>query len=403
MKEIRLGIIGLGHRGYGVAEQVFLKMDKLRITAVCDLYPDRVEKTASLVEAAGYPRPFETTDYKALADKKLVDCVVVITSWKSHTEAAIHCMEKGIPVGSEVGGAYTLEECHRLVAAYEKTRTPYMFLENCNYGQRERMVWNMVQKGVFGEIVHCSGGYCHDLREEIASGRENRHYRLDEYLTRNCENYPSHEIGPIMRILDINRSNRMLTLSSTASKAAGLHTYCLANRADDPALCQAEFAQGDIVTTVITCSGGQTITITLDTTLPRAYSRGLTVRGTKGMYMEDNDSIFLDGVHNSFDFEWKKQWGNAEQYAEAYDDPLWAAVTEEERAAGHGGMDYLCYRDFFDHVRSGAPMPIDVYDAATILCITPLSEMSIASGGQPVPFPCFQKERCGEAEDTQIR
>lgn len=392
MREIRLGIIGLGQRGYGLLKQVLLKMGGLRITAVCDLYPDRTKRAADLVEAEGCPRPYETTDYRALADKALVDCAVVITSWKSHTEAVIHCMQKGIPVGSEVGGAYSLEECHRLVQTYEKTRTPYMFLENCNYGRRERMVLNMVQKGVFGEIVHCSGGYCHDLREEITGGRENRHYRLDEYLTRNCENYPSHEIGPIMRILDINRSNRMMTLSSTASKAAGLHTYCLANRPDDLALCQAEFAQGDIVTTVITCSGGQTITITLDTTLPRAYSRGFTVRGTKGMYTEDNDSIFLDGVHHAFDFEWKKQWGNAEQYAEEYDDPLWVAVTEEERAAGHGGMDYLCYRDFFDHIRSGAPMPIDVYDAATIMCITPLSEISIAAGGKPVAFPRFQKE-----------
>lgn len=304
-----------------------------------------------------------------------------------------YCLQKGIPVGSEVGGAYTLNECYRLVQAWETTRTPYMLLENCIYGRRERMVLNMVRKGLFGEIMHCAGGYCHDLREEIAGGRENRHYRLNEYLTRNCENYPSHALGPIMRVLDINRSNRMLTLSSTASKAAGLHAYCLAHRAGHPQLCDANFAQGDIVTTVITCSGGQTITLTLDTTLPRPYSRGFTVRGTKGMYQEDNDSVFLNGCHSAFDFAWNRQWGNAEQYAKEYDDPLWAAITEEERAAGHGGMDYLCCRDFFDHLRSNEPMPIDVYDAAAILCITPLSEQSIAAGGQVVEIPCFRGKR----------
>jgi hypothetical protein len=48
-------------------------------------------------------------------------------------------------------------------------------------------------------------------------GRVNRHYRLANYLHRNCENYPTHEIGPISKILDINRGNRYLTVSSLAS------------------------------------------------------------------------------------------------------------------------------------------------------------------------------------------
>ena len=62
-------------------------------------------------------------------------------------------------------------------------------------------------------------------------------------------------------------------------------------------------------------------------------------------------------------------------------------------------MDYLCYRDFFDHVRSGAPMPIDVYDAAAIMCITPLSADSIASGGMPVRIPDFRTQTQGNKEE----
>ena len=87
----------------------------------------------------------------------------------------------------------------------------------------ELMVLNMVRRGLFGEVVHCQGGYRHDLREEVSTGREMRHYRFRNYLYRNCENYPTHELGPIANVLDINRGNRMLTLVSVASKAAGLH------------------------------------------------------------------------------------------------------------------------------------------------------------------------------------
>lgn len=390
MEQLRVGIIGLGQRGYGLTEQIFLNMDGIRVTAVCDVYPDRVARAADLVERSDHPRPFEATDYRELAQGNRVDCVIVAASWSCHTEISCFFLEQGIPVGCEVGGAYTLEECFHLVRTQEKTGTPYMFLENCNYGQRELMVLNMVRQGLFGQILHCSGGYCHDLREEITTGRENRHYRLQEYLSRNCENYPSHELGPIMQVLDINRSNRFLTLSSTASRSAGLHEYCLSHRPEDDDLRRTEFAQGDVVTTVITCSGGQTITLTLDTCLPRPYCRGFTVQGTRGMYTEACDSVFLDGIHNGFDFNWKQQWGNAEQYAKEYDHPLWASITQEERDAGHGGMDYLCYRDFFDHVQSGAPMPIDVYDAAAIMCITPLSADSITSGGMPVRIPDFR-------------
>ena len=40
----------------------------------------------------------------------------------------------------------------------------------------------MVQQGVMGRIVHCEGGYRHDLRDEIAFGKENRHCLPPEKL-----------------------------------------------------------------------------------------------------------------------------------------------------------------------------------------------------------------------------
>ena len=165
-------------------------------------------------------------------------------------------------------------------------------------------------------MVHCQGGYRHDLREEVSTGREMRHYRFRNYLYRNCENYPTHELGPIANVLDINRGNRMLTLVSVASKAAGLHEYLLREKGPDYDAAKMNFAQGDVVTTIIKCARGETICLTLDTTLPRAYSRGFHVQGTKGMYMEDNKSVFLDGKDDEYDFKWNERWNSAEEYRE---------------------------------------------------------------------------------------
>ena len=390
MKDIQIGFIGLGQRGYGLLTQVVLPQ-KEQVAAVCDVYEDRAKNGAKAVAAAGQKEPAMYLDYHDVIRDPNVNTIIIATGWDSHVEIALKAMYAGKAVAMEVGGAYELNHCFALVEAYEKTHTPFMFLENCCFGRRELMALNMVQKGLFGEVVHCAGGYQHDLRYEISFGKENRHYRLDNYLNRNCENYPTHDLGPIAKLLNINHGNRMLTLSSTASKAAGLRDYVRNHKSDDEALKNRTFAQGDIVTTVIRCARGETIVLTLDTTLPRYYTRNFTVRGTRGMYEEVTDSVFLDRKEDAaHDFDWRKTCaGNAAQYEEEYDHPIWKKYIEEGVRGGHDGMDWLEFEIFFQRLRDGGPMPVDVYDAATWMAVTALSERSVANGGAVVNIPDF--------------
>lgn len=255
-------------------EDVFLNHEDAVISAVCDVYEDRCEKAAKLIVEKTGKEPYQTTDYRKIYECSDIDAVILCSSWESHIRLAIEAMEAGKPVGCEVGGAYSIQECWKLVETYEKTGTPIMLLENCCYGRDEMMAYHMLKMGVFGKIVHCAGGYMHDLRKEVAYGREERHYRLRNYIHRNTENYPTHELGPIARILGINRGNRMVSLTSMASKAEGLEEYIKKEKPDDENLRGVRFQQGDIVTTMIKCSNGETITLKLDTTLPRYYSRG---------------------------------------------------------------------------------------------------------------------------------
>lgn len=391
--KLRLGMVGMGCRGYEIMKTV-LGVDGVALTCVCDLYPDRTEKARAKAEKMQGFSPRVTDDWHTMTDKKELDAVLVTCSWEPHIEMAVAFMEAGIPVGVEVGGAYSVEDCFLLVRTFERTGTPVMLLENCCYGRYELMVMNMAEQGLFGEIVHCEGGYRHDLRREITFGKENRHYRLRNYLARCCENYPTHELGPISQILHINRGNRMLSLVSVASKAKGLHDYIGRTENADRSLLERDFAQGDVVTTIIKCANGETVTLTLDTTLPRAYSRQFTVQGTRGMYSEENNSVYLDTDHDeSMHFSWKKQWNNAESYLERYEHPIWREFLADGLRGGHGGMDYLVYRDFVRCVRKGLPMPIDAYDMASLMCISALSEQSIAMGGAPVAIPDFTSGR----------
>ena len=359
---------------------------ELVISAVCDLYADRTKNAADRTENAGLPRPFETENYHDILSRADIDAVIVPAAWEAHIQIAVDAMRAGKYVGIEVGGAYSLDDCWRLVRTFEETGTHCMLLENCCYGKRELMVTNMFRKGVLGKIVHCEGGYHHDLREEISNGQENRHYRLRNYLNRNCENYPTHELGPIAKLLDINNGNRIVSLSSTASCSHGLHEYIVRKRPEGDPLAKAEFAQGDIITTVLKTKLGQTVVLTLDTTLPRTYSRGFTVRGTEGAYFEDTDSIFLDGQHNDMEFKQRELWGNAEKYENEYLHPLWRNYTPQ---GGHDGMDWMVLHAFCEAAGKNVRPPIDVYDAALYMSITPLSEQSIAEGGATVAVPDF--------------
>ncbi len=393
MKKIRMGVIGLGQRGYAVMRDVILGFDDVDVVALCDVYQDRIDKANEAVKAEkGHYAEIVSTDYRDILKKDKVDAVYVATAWETHIVISIAAMRAGIPVAMEVGGACDLRECNDLVAAYEETGTPIMLMENCCYGADELMATAMARDGVFGEVVHCHGAYAHDLREEITHGNVKRHYRLRHYSRRNCENYPTHELGPIARLLNINRGNRLVSLTSVASKAAGIKAYLEKHNYEmDESLRGVEFAQGDIVSTTIKCAGGQTITLSLDTTLPRFYSREFTVRGTEGFYEAGTGTVFIDGMEEGFETleMYKKYLGNNEQYKADYMPDMWLNITEEQRIKGHGGIDYFEFKAFFDCLKENKPMPIDVYDAATWMCITCLSEASVAMGGQPMAIPDF--------------
>ncbi|MGI5856199.1 MAG: Gfo/Idh/MocA family protein [Candidatus Merdivicinus sp.] len=394
MKEkLNIGVIGLGGRGYGLLDSVMLPREEINVLAVCDLYEDRRQRAADTVREKKGNAPLCTADFREVLAMDAIDAVIVSTSWADHLHIAIAAMKAGKYVATEVGGAYSIDECWELVRTHEETGVPCMMLENCCYGRDELMVLNMVKQGIFGDIVHCQGGYRHDLRDEVSFGRENRHYRLVNYMNRNCENYPTHELGPIAKVLNINRGNRMLTLNSIASKSAGLHEFLMREKGPDYDLTNVNWAQGDVVTTVIKCAHGETIVLTLDTTLPRGYSRGFHVQGTKGMYMEDNRSVFIDGVHNKFDFCWKDQWNNVEEFREQYDHPIWKTYLQEGVVGGHDGIDWLVFSAFFDAAKRGVQTPIDVYDMAAWMSITPLSAQSISMGGAPVAIPDFTNGR----------
>jgi predicted dehydrogenase len=405
--KLNIAFIGVGLRGQNHVEEILLR-DDCEIVALADPDPKMMADAVEIIKKKGRPMPKTFgnggQDYHNLLKEANVDAVIIASPWEFHTEQAVAAMRAGKAVGSEVCGAFSLDECWQLVNVQEETGAPFMFLENVCYRRDVMAVLNMVRQGLFGELIHLEGGYQHDLRgvkfndgqsaygagvEFGEKGFSESKWRTKHSLHRNGELYPTHGIGPVAMMADINRGNRFMSLVSMASKPRGLHDYIVNHPkggANHPN-AKLEWKLGDVVTTLIKCANGESVLLSHDTNLPRPYSLGFRVQGTKGLWMDVNESLLLEGTTK------KHEWTPAADFLKKYDHPLWQKYEAMAEGAGHGGMDFFSMHAFIESVKAGTPPPIDVYDAATWLAITPLSEASIASGGQPQAFPDFTRGR----------
>ncbi len=391
MDQIKVGVIGVGARGICYAAGLLCWRHDTVVTYVCDLYEDRCLWAVEDVQRKNGNTPKWTFNYKELIESPDVEVVIVGSAWENHVPAVAYAMECGKPVAFEVGGAYSIDDCWKLVNTYEKTGVHCMMLENCCYAEYELAALRMVREGLFGKVVHCEGGYHHDIRDEICEGDERRHYRLRNYKNRNCENYPTHSLGPICKILDVNRGNRMVKLTSMASPAWGLNEYAR-NHDNIPAELQTyPFKQGDIVKTMIQCAHGETICLTLDTSLPGPYPRDLGIRGTKGFFdrftnsvvINDGDRLNYDAIREQYLHPIRYAFENKSAPGFSYDDTCQYQM--------HWDIDWLVLDAFFTSLHDNDVPPIDTYDSAAWMAISPLSEISIANGSMPVDIPDFTR------------
>ncbi len=396
-RKVRLGFIGVGGMGTNLLRSC-LSMKDVEIPAVCDIDSKAMSRAIDLIEKAGRKRPQEYSkgegDYLNLVVRDDLDAVVIATPWLWHTPMSIAAMKAGKHVAAEVWGASNIEECWDLVKAAEETGMQCMMLENHCYDRIEMSVLNMVRKGLFGEILHYECGYCHDLRNvkfrpnaEFGSGAEGEaRWRTFQSQYRNGDLYPTHGLGPIANCMNDNRGNRMVSLISTATKARSLHEYVVEKGGKDHPNTTVDWALGDIVTTVIKTQKGETVTITHDTNSPRPYSNNMMVQGTKGLWLYHRalcNSLHVEG--RSPDHKWET-W---EKYIPEFEHPLWKKFLSDGVKGDHGGAGYLKLRSFVECIKRGISTPIDVYDTAAWISVTPLSEKSIALGSAPVEFPDF--------------
>ena len=402
-RKVKLGFIGTGLRGQWML-WLAAKYPEVEIPAICDIDDGMINSALKILNDAGRPEPRvykkNEEDFRSMLDIETMDGVYIATPWEWHHPMAIAAMKNGVHVGTEVPAALTVKECWDLVNVSESSGKFCMIMENVCYRRDVMAILNMVRQDMFGELLHCQGGYQHDLRhvkfndginpygggvEFGEKGYSEAKWRTQHSIDRNGDLYPTHGLGPVSSMLDINRGNRMLHLTSTASQPRGLHNYIVDKGGKDHPNAAIDFKCGDIVTTVIKCSQGQTIVLSHDTNSPRPYSLNFRVQGTQGIWQKDARSIYIEGAS-----EEEHRWDKEDQYLTDYDHPLWKRFEDQAAGSGHGGMDFFILRAFIESLKGAEPI-LDVYDAASMSVVSPLSEKSIRLGSASVKVPDFTR------------
>ncbi|MEI6677096.1 MAG: Gfo/Idh/MocA family oxidoreductase [Mariniphaga sp.] len=391
LDKVRIGFVGLGNRGPGAVERMSF-IEGVEIVALCDLLPDRVEKCQAILEKHGLPKAKSYTGskeiWKEMCQNPGIDLIYITTPWAWHTPMAVYAMENGKHAVSEVPAAKTIDECWQLVETSEKTKKHFMMLENCCYDFFELLTLNMARQGYFGEIIHAEGGYIHDLLEgNFSKTKYSEMWRLKENF-RKGNLYPTHGLGPICQVMNINRGDQMEFLTSVSSADFQMAEMASVLAAKDSFYNEFSGKQfrGNMTTTTVRTFKGRTIMIQHDVTSPRPYSRIHLISGTKGMACKYPEPGRISKEHG-----WVTD-SEMKQIEEKYTPEIVKRIGEmAKKVGGHGGMDFMMDWRLIDCLRNGLPLDENVYDAALWSSIAPLSEQSVANRSNSVDVPDFTK------------
>lgn len=386
---VRMAFVGVGHQGSDHVDS-FLKLEGVEIRAVCDLVPQKVAKIQDKVAAAGRPRPVgysgATDAYRRMCDTEELDLVFTATPWEWHAPICLYAMRTGKHAATEVPMAVTLDELWEMVETAEKTRRHCVMMENCCYDRTEMMILNMVRQGLFGELLHAECGYLHDLRDLKLTDFYQDRWRVAHSIRRNGDLYPTHGLGPVAQWMNVNRGNQFDYLTSMASNARGLNAWAAEHLGRDSREARQAYALSDVVSTLIRTSAGQTILVVHDTNSPRPYSRKIFLQGTRGVVEKyPKEQIHIEGRSRAH------RWDELGAWRDEFDHPIWKALEERSKGAGHGGMDFIEDYRLIECLRWGEPMDMDVYDGAAWSAVSALSERSIRRRSSSVDVPDFTR------------
>ena len=363
MKNIRVGVVGLGHRGRSMLK-LAKKFDGIECVGACDILIRNWYETR-WGENLPFSELFSDTvfyqNYDEMLEKAGLDVVIVETGADIHADFCIKALEKNINVLTDIPVVANLDEAERLWKAAQNSSAIISVGANPNEQKFVVLLKEFYNSGKLGKPYCMEAEYIHWTHPErnkaqVVGLTENGDWRKLLCPIRYC----THSLGPLLTILD--EDLRKVSCFGTGQHASP-ENYANDNVKDDMSCAQFQTESG--VTVRLMRNGRCRADI---------GHHNYRVFGTEG-YMErierfgkpvirynsENDNIDLKEIGGEF---------------------MPPAYADNPDAMGHGGIDYAMVDKFFNAVRNGLPAPISLREGLAMTLPGIYAEESSKRGGE---------------------
>jgi predicted dehydrogenase len=375
MREIRVGVVGLGGRGL---HWIYLlqQINGYRITAICDRITALHERALSQIKNRSEVRAYSSYE-EILADPN-VDAIALCVRCKEQGAMAAQALEAGKHVNSEVPVAHTIEDCWRIVTAVERTGLVYQLAEQVRYAGFVEAWQKLINKGAIGRVLYCEGQYFHFFTPLRAyqDPKTGRFYSVEEARMQQGLHptwlqymppihYLPHELSPILKILN----DRVIEVTAMSTQP--------------PSYSYPELNIPDFQVALMKTEKGAILRMATSFTQKFVpYNHWYQIIGTHGCleWKKSNyerPRIWLNylQIHDYAEVDWRYERTDA---------------PPEALGTGHGDLDYYVHITFRDAILEKKPLEFDVYKAMDTAAPAILAAESIAHGTKLMRVPDFR-------------
>ncbi|MBP3606536.1 MAG: Gfo/Idh/MocA family oxidoreductase [Clostridia bacterium] len=361
MKKLRIGVVGLGHRGRAMFRLAGDKFDYVEPAAACDLfahnfYEQQWRCDKSIAEA--YPDCVFYEKYDDMLEKAALDAVIVETGADVHADFCIKALEKNISVLTDIPVVASLDEADRLWKAAQKSTAMISVGANPNEQKFTVMLKEFYKNGYLGEPYCMEAEYIHWSRPgstERVKLNENGNWRKLLCPIRYC----THSLGPLLAVL--KEDLRLVCCMGTGQHGP-----------------REDYEEG-IVKDDMSCAQFQTESGVVVRLLRNGRCRAnighhnYRVFGTQG-YIERIERNEKPVIRYNSDLD------NPE-LREIGGEFMPPAYANNPDAIGHGGMDYAMMDKFLRALRDGTEAPISLREGLAMTLPGIYAEESSKRGG----------------------
>src|SRR6266852_4039042 len=148
MKNVRLGIIGMGNMGKFHADYLMnKKVARGEVTAVSDAFPANLERYKQF-------KTYEKSEQLIRSGE--VDAVIIATPHYLHTSIGIDALQAGLHVLVEKPISVHKADCDRLIAAHKPGKQLFAAMFQQRTEPKYRKIKSLIQNGELGEIARVS-------------------------------------------------------------------------------------------------------------------------------------------------------------------------------------------------------------------------------------------------------